>query len=67
LGFLFLAKIIDLLKEKEVEKIFLEVRASNERALNLYKKAGFSIDRIRTGFYEKPTEDAYAMSLKIIK
>jgi ribosomal-protein-alanine N-acetyltransferase len=67
LGFLFLTKIIETQKEKEVEKIFLEVRASNEKALNLYKKMGFSIDRIRTRFYEKPVEDAYAMSLKINK
>ena len=47
-------------------KIFtLEVRISNEPAINLYKKLGFKKDGIRADFYENPIEDALLMSLKI--
>lgn len=64
-GFLFLTKVIDILKKRKVNIIFLEVRVSNVYALNLYKKIGFRIDRVRRGFYEKPQEDAYAMSMQM--
>ena len=46
------------LKNNEVSKIFLEVRRSNEAAINLYKSEGFEETGIRKGFYEKPREDA---------
>lgn len=39
----------------------LEVRASNEAAIQLYKSMGFEEEGIRKGFYEKPKEDALIM------
>ncbi len=42
----------------------LEVRASNEAAIRLYKKAGFSSEGIRPGFYEAPADDALIMWLR---
>ena len=49
-------------KEKEVEKIFLEVRVSNEPAISLYKKMKFEKLGVRKNFYDDPKEDAYIMS-----
>ena len=43
---------------KGVEKITLEVRASNEPALRLYEKLGYARVGLRKGYYEKPREDA---------
>ena len=39
----------------------LEVRVSNEAAINLYKKLGFISEGVRPRFYEKPVEDAFIM------
>ena len=44
------------------ERLLLEVRASNEAALALYRRAGFSEDGRRRGYYSEPTEDAVLMS-----
>lgn len=44
--------------------VYLEVRISNEKAINLYKKHGFSISNIKPRYY-KDGEDAYEMSLKL--
>lgn len=46
-------------------KIFLEVRKSNEPAINLYKKNGFKIISTRYGYYKNPTEDALIMKLNL--
>ncbi len=44
-----------------VVRMVLEVRVSNEPAVNLYREAGFVTAGIRRGFYEKPKEDAAIM------
>lgn len=43
------------------DSISLEVRVSNERALDLYRKYGFEISTIRENYYQDPLEDAYLM------
>ena len=48
-------------KEKQVEKIFLEVRVSNTPAISLYEKMGFEKIGMRKNFYDYPKEDAYIM------
>ena len=40
----------------------LEVRRSNEVALNMYGKFGFAVDGVRRRFYSKPVEDAWLLS-----
>lgn len=48
-------------KQRAVGRLVLEVRTSNEGAIALYEKNGFSVAGIRKGFYERPKEDAYIM------
>ena len=59
--------LIEFSKESDIEILYLEARADNERALNLYKKFGFS----EIGRYEKffkiggKYHDASLMTLEI--
>ena len=46
-----------------IHRVLLEVRISNHSAIRLYEKLGFAICGVRRGFYEKPREDGYVMSL----
>lgn len=48
-------------KQRAVGRLVLEVRTSNEGAIALYEKNGFSVAGVRKGFYERPKEDAYIM------
>lgn len=50
--------LIKALNEKGVECLFLEVRASNESAINLYDKNGFLQVGRRKNYYHNPKEDA---------
>lgn len=54
-------------REKEVEKLFLEVRESNVPAITFYKKHGFRADGIRKKFYTNPTENAILMSGEVVE
>ena len=51
---------------KGVEKITLEVRASNEPALRLYEKLGYTRVGLRKGYYEKPREDALILQKSLL-
>ncbi len=53
------------LAPKGVEKITLEVRASNEPAIRLYEKLGYTQVGIRRGYYEKPREDALILQKEL--
>ena len=46
-----LHEFYDYNREKEVEEIFLEVRASNSAAISLYKKCGFKNVGRRKNYY----------------
>lgn len=54
------ALLIELSK-RNVETIWLEVRASNNAAIGLYEKKGFYVVGKRYGYYSLPTEDALLM------
>lgn len=64
-------KLLEELKnvclKRQVERIMLDVRSSNEAAVSLYGKFGFTQDGIRKNFYVRPTEDAVLMSFIIGK
>ena len=54
-------ELLDKIKNKD---IFLEVRESNEKAINFYKKNNFKQISIRKGYYSDPTEDAIIMKME---
>ena len=50
--------LIAELKEKDIRCLTLEVRASNDPAISLYQKLGFSQVGRRPNYYRNPKEDA---------
>lgn len=53
------------LSTRNVLRLFLEVRESNEPAQSLYTKEGFKPVGLRKNFYQKPTENAILMARDI--
>ncbi len=54
-----LIALLDLAKSRGVKMVTLEVRCSNEAAMKLYEKFGFTKIAIRKDYYQNPIEDAY--------
>jgi len=50
---------------RKAVKIVLEVRKSNNPAINFYLKFNFTIAGERKNYYSNPIEDAYVMELQI--
>ncbi len=50
-------------REWGIERFTLEVRISNQAAIHVYEKLGFTSVGVRRGFYSKPKEDAVIMWL----
>ncbi|MEE8240212.1 MAG: ribosomal protein S18-alanine N-acetyltransferase [Nitrospirales bacterium] len=48
-------------RTRGARRAVLEVRASNEAALNLYNRFGFRQVGVRAGYYRQPVEDAIVM------
>ena len=55
-------ELLDKIKNKD---IFLEVRESNKKAINFYKKNNFKEISIRKNYYSEPTENAIIMKLEV--
>ncbi|MFA6203961.1 MAG: ribosomal protein S18-alanine N-acetyltransferase [Gallionella sp.] len=64
LGRLMLAELLRLAAEKQLSRVFLEVRASNRAAIALYLRAGFAQIGLRRGYYRNAagSEDALVMA-----
>ena len=60
-GKMLLEKINEECEKRQVKAIVLEVRESNEVAIRLYEKMGYSRIGIRKNFYDKPRENALIM------
>ena len=56
-----LERVLQIARDRQVESIYLEVRASNKRAVELYERFGFSRVGVRKTYYDKPKEDALVM------
>lgn len=52
-------------KEKGVQKYLLEVRVSNQGAINLYEKYGFKTVGVSKNHFSTPREDALLMNLEL--
>jgi len=59
-GKALVTRALEALWKNRAEECFLEVRVSNEPAVNLYKKLGFNTTR-RVQWYYSDGEDAYVM------
>ena len=62
-GRMLFENVLADVRKKGAERIFLEVRESNETALKLYESAGFERLAVRKAYYQDPTEDAIVMDL----
>ncbi|TXT55735.1 MAG: N-alpha-acetyltransferase [Candidatus Thorarchaeota archaeon] len=63
IGYALIKKGMEAMTEYGVSEYFLEVRKSNEAAIGVYEKLGFSIKRVLKGYY-RDGEDAYLMARK---
>ena len=61
LGRRLLEEAIHQVKTRACEKMYLEVRESNENALKLYETCGFKAVGRRARYYARPIEDAIVM------
>lgn len=61
LGEALMAKVMELAREMDAIRMTLEVRVSNVRAQNLYRKFGFEEGAIRKQYYTDNMEDALVM------
>jgi ribosomal-protein-alanine N-acetyltransferase len=61
LGARLLAKAMERARERGAREMFLEVRASNAAAIQLYSTAGFDAVGRRVRYYARPIEDAIVM------
>jgi ribosomal-protein-alanine N-acetyltransferase len=62
-GYQLLEFALSYCKKKGAQKCYLELRASNKAARNLYEKRGFSKVGTRKNYYARPAEDAIMMQL----
>jgi ribosomal-protein-alanine N-acetyltransferase len=61
IGLKMLEQLIMQAVSRGITSLTLEVRQSNESAINLYKRLGFTEAGTRKDFYTKPLEDAIIM------
>jgi ribosomal-protein-alanine N-acetyltransferase len=60
-----LEALVAIARERNLERVLLEVRESNQVARALYKKAGFQENARRRAYYSQPPEDAILLSLSL--
>lgn len=59
-----MVSLIEYARGADVNGVTLEVRASNDAALALYRRFGFAPEGVRKGYYQEPTEDALLLWLR---
>jgi ribosomal-protein-alanine N-acetyltransferase len=65
LGSLLLDRVIERAGAKGVRNLYLEVRASNGRAADLYERRGFREIGWRRNYYDRPKEDARVLAMRL--
>ena len=61
-GTTLLDRAVSFARERNLDFLSLEVRASNEAAISLYSKLGFQIEGERKNFYDYPKENGLIMT-----
>lgn len=64
-GHALLSAVLEQLHRRGVNKLFLEVRESNEAGIAFYEKMGFAKTGRRPGYYREPEEAALLMEKKL--
>ncbi len=64
-GGALLKAVLDEFRARQVSRVFLEVRESNEAGIAFYEKQGFSKTGRRAGYYRDPDEAAIRMEMKL--
>ena len=59
LGSMMMEEIIKEAKIKKVRSLTLEVRSSNFKAINFYKKFGFKLSHVKEGYYNDGEDALY--------
>lgn len=69
LGEKMLERICEIAAAQHLDRIFLEVRASNLPAIALYRRAGFGQVGLRRGYYRNAagSEDALVMACELFR
>lgn len=65
IGSALLDRILDAAVDARIRTVFLEVRASNEVAISLYRTRGFRHVGVRRQYYDRPTEDALVLRIRL--
>jgi ribosomal-protein-alanine acetyltransferase len=60
-GYSLLQACVEVAQRFKIPRILLEVRQSNNRAIEFYKKNGFRITSERKNYYLNPNENAWVM------
>jgi ribosomal-protein-alanine acetyltransferase len=66
-GCLMLREMLEVARNRNMRRVFLEVRPSNTAALALYRSTGFAEIGVRRGYYQNVggNEDAITMACKL--
>ena len=69
LGRAMLTAMLNAARERNMQRVFLEVRSSNAAAIALYRSAGFSEIGVRRNYYQNAngSEDAITMTCELIR
>lgn len=65
IGMALFSAITGWARAARADRIELEVRTSNARAIRLYERAGLCREGLRTGYYQSPDEDAVLMGASL--
>lgn len=63
-GSYLLSRVMEVARDRGVERLYLEVRVSNTAAVDLYRSFGFVEVGLRSKYYDRPVEDALMMVVK---
>lgn len=67
IGYLLLQQCVEAARYFQTPRMLLEVRQSNQRAINFYQRNGFRIVTERKNYYLSPKENAWVMERNVGK